>query len=112
MKNYATGSMAIGIAEDLVIVFFLISLIDYAITVRSKVDPEDIMKMFARALVAQFLVFNYNRSRERGIGGESVVFHRQRQHQQLRSKLVCCFFSEKGSSVAYRLQMLSLDDNM
>ena len=59
MKGYATGNMAIGIAEDLVIVFFLISIIEYAITVRSKVEPEDIMKMVARAFVAQFLVFNY-----------------------------------------------------
>ena len=60
MTALATGNVAIGIANDIFIIFFLISLIDYATSLRSRPEVEDIFKMFARAMIAQFLIFNFS----------------------------------------------------
>ncbi len=60
MSSLATGDVAIGIANDLFIIFFLVSLIDYATSLRSRPEVEDIFKMFARAILAQFLIFNFS----------------------------------------------------
>lgn len=58
VKGLALGDIAIGIASDLYLIFFTLSLIDYTLAVRNKVDPEDIFKMFARAILANVLIFN------------------------------------------------------
>lgn len=58
VKNLAQSSAAQGVANDLFIVFFLISLVNYALSVRSKVDVEDLFKIVARLFVGKFLVLN------------------------------------------------------
>lgn len=58
VKELATGPGAVGVANDVFIVFFIITLINYALTVRSKPDPEDILKIIARAFLGKFLVEN------------------------------------------------------
>lgn len=58
VRGLATGPAAIGVANDVFIVFFIITLINYALTVRSKPDPEDILKIIARAFLGKFLVEN------------------------------------------------------
>lgn len=58
VKELALGDIAIGIACDLYMIFFMLSMIDYALAVRNKIDPEDIFKMLARAVFANILIFN------------------------------------------------------
>ncbi len=58
VKNLAQSDVAKGVANDLFIVFFLISLVNYALSVRSKVDLEDLGKIVARLFVGKFLVAN------------------------------------------------------
>ena len=59
VKQLSQNGIVMGLAEDLVVVFFLISLIDYSVTVRNRMDLEDIIKMFLRMLVADWLVCHF-----------------------------------------------------
>lgn len=59
MCGIARGGAFMGIASDLVIVGFMISMIEYSITLRSRIEIEDLLKMFGRMCLANLLVHHF-----------------------------------------------------